>query len=172
MHTSATLRQALTDLGIPFYHYTHVAVFTVEEAQKVDAEQPGAHIKNLFLRDKAGAYTLITALTSRKTNLNAMAKACGAAGNRWSFGSPEQLLETLGVQPGSVTPLGLINAKPNTLKFILDEGIFSHSLVNPHPLVNTETIGLSPADLLKAFTHWGHTVTRMDLGMFEKTEAA
>jgi Ala-tRNA(Pro) deacylase len=159
-------------LGIPFHHYHHVAVFTVEEAEQVSGNQPGAHIKNLFVRDKAGAFTLITALTQRRLDLNAMAKACGVAGNRWSFGNPEQLVEILGVLPGSVTPLALINASPGSVRFILDDGIFTEALVNPHPLVNTETLGLAPADLIRAITHWGHSIERLDLGRFARAEAA
>ncbi|MFO0500192.1 MAG: prolyl-tRNA synthetase associated domain-containing protein [Pseudomonadota bacterium] len=171
-HTPQTLQDELRSLNIAFTLYEHVPVFTVEEAEAVSANQPGAHIKNLFVRDKAGAFVLITALTSRRIDLNAMAKACGAAGNRWSFGSPEQLLEMLGVTPGSVTPLALINAKPNTIRFILDDGIFSENLVNPHPLINSATLGLAPTDLVKAIEHWGHAIEQMDLGKFARADAA
>lgn len=167
-HTPASLQDELRALNIPFTLYEHAPVFTVEEAQAVEGNQPGAHIKNLFVRDKAGAFVLITALTSRRIDLNSMAKACGAAGNRWSFGSPEQLLEYLGVTPGSVTPLALINAKPSSIRFILDEGIFSETLVNPHPLINSATLGLAPKDLIKAIQHWGHSIEQMDLGKFAR----
>lgn len=171
-HTPQSLYTELTTLGIAFKLYEHVPVFTVEEAEAVSADQPGAHIKNLFVRDKAGAFVLITALTTRRIDLNAMAKACGAAGNRWSFGSPEQLMEHLGVTPGSVTPLALINAKPENIRFILDDGIFSEALVNPHPLINSATLGMAPNDLLKAITHWGHNIERMNLSQFARAEAA
>jgi len=169
-HTPSTLYAALEALVIPFTLYEHAPVFTVEEAKQVNSSQPGAHIKNLFVKDKAGNLTLITALEDRRLDLNALAKHCGAAGNRWSFCSPELLLEHLGVQPGSVTPLALINAAPNTIKFILDDGVFASPLVNPHPLINTATLGMAPHDLVKAITHWGHAIQRMDLGQFLRAE--
>lgn len=161
MHTPATLAAALTQLAIPFTAHQHAAVFTVAEAQAVNHTLPGAHIKNLFLKDKAGALTLVTALDSATVPLNPLAKHLGAKG-RYSFGSAELLQATLGVEPGSVTPLALINAPGGSLTVVLDEAIFTQTLVNPHPLTNTATLSLSPAGLLKALQAWGHRPLRLD----------
>jgi Ala-tRNA(Pro) deacylase len=161
MHTPASLAAELQRLGIAFTTHQHAAVFTVAEAQAVNHTIPGAHIKNLFLKDKAGALTLVTALESATVPLNPLAKHLGAKG-RYSFGSAELLKTTLGVEPGSVTPLGLINAPAGSLTVVLDEAIFAHELVNPHPLTNTATLSLSPTDLLKALNAWGHHPLRLD----------
>ncbi|MCA3244123.1 MAG: prolyl-tRNA synthetase associated domain-containing protein [Alphaproteobacteria bacterium] len=166
MHTPVTLATALTQLGIAFTNHAHAPVFTVAEAQAVNHAIPGAHIKNLFLKDKAGALTLVTALDTCSVPLNPLAKHLGAKG-RYSFGSAELLRTTLGVEPGSVTPLALINAPGGSLRVVFDEGIFSHSVVNPHPLTNTATLSLSPADLVKALNAWGHHPLRLDFSKFQ-----
>lgn len=140
-------------------------MFTVAEATVVNQNIPGAHIKNLFVKDKAGKLTLITALDGRALDLTALAKHLGAKG-RFSFGSAELLQQTLGVTPGSVTPLGLINAPPGSVQVVLDAGIFAHAIVNPHPLINSATLSLAPTDLIKALQAWGHVPTRLDLGQF------
>jgi Ala-tRNA(Pro) deacylase len=161
MHTPHTLATELTRLGISFTHHQHAAVFTVEEAQAVNHTISGAHIKNLFLKDKAGNLALITVLDDRQVPLNALAKHLGAKG-RYSFGSADLLRSTLGVEAGSVTPLGLINAPAGSVQVVLDEAIFAHDIVNPHPLTNTATLSLSPNDLLKALSAWGHMPLRLD----------
>lgn len=160
-HTSLQLQQALQGLGIGFQLHSHAAVFTVAEAQALTHLLPGAHIKNLFLKDKNGAYTLVTALDTQTINLNQLAKQLGAKG-RFSFANAAQLYTLLGVEPGSVTPLALINAPGGSVRVVLDEAIFTYAVVNPHPLINTATLALSPADLLRALQAWGHTPLRLD----------
>jgi Ala-tRNA(Pro) deacylase len=169
MHTPETLQAELANLGLPFTLYCHAPVFTVEEAQAVNHTIPGAHIKNLFLKDKAGALTLITALDDRRLDLTALAKHQGAK-RRFSFGSAKLLYTTLGVEPGSVTPLGLINAPAGSIQVVLDAGIFAHALVNPHPLINNATLGMTPTDLVKALQAWGHAPIRLDLAQFTPSQ--
>jgi Ala-tRNA(Pro) deacylase len=169
MHTPESLQAELTNLGVNFTRYTHAPVFTVEEAKAVNHTIPGAHIKNLFLKDKAGALTLITALDERRLDLTALAKHLGAKG-RFSFGSAELLYATLGVEPGSVTPLGLINAAAGSIHVVLDDGIFTHALVNPHPLINSATLGMAPYGLVQALQAWGHEPIRLDLIHFTPTQ--
>lgn len=167
-HTPESLLADLTAQGISYQNHHHKAVFTVAEAETVDAHLPGAHIKNLFLQGKNGSLVLVTALTSRSLNINALTKHLGYT-ERFSFASAEQLEAALGVTPGSVTPLALINAAPGSVKVVLDAGIMAHSLVNPHPLINSQTVALTPAGLLAALTHWGHTPSVLDLAMFPKS---
>jgi Ala-tRNA(Pro) deacylase len=62
---------------------------------------------------------------------------------RLSFGSEALLFETLGVTPGSVTALALINDGGGRVRFVLDRVLAEAAQVNFHPLVNTATTTLS-----------------------------
>ncbi len=168
MHTPDTLHTALSTMNIPFEVYHHPAVFTVEESAAHIAHIPGAHIKNLFVKDKARNFYLITALEDRLLSLKSLGKHLGAKDNL-SFADETLLMEHLGVTPGSVTPLALINAKPGNLRFILDSAIMAHSHVLPHPLTNTQTTSLKSQDLLRAIESWGHKVEQLDLGLFPRS---
>jgi Ala-tRNA(Pro) deacylase len=168
MHTPDSLHEALKSLQIPHEVHHHAAVFTVEESAGILNHLQGAHIKNLFVKDKARNLYLITALEDRSLSLKAIGKHLGSKDNL-SFADAETLYEHLGVTPGSVTPLALINAKPGSLRFILDSGIMQHSLVYPHMLTNTQTAGMPPAALNSAIESWGHTIEHLDLSLFPRT---
>lgn len=151
---------ALLDrLGIAHATTRHPPVFTVEESHGIKETMPGGHSKNLFLKDKKGALYLLCALAESRIDLNAVSKLIGAG--RFSFGSPELLLETLGVTPGSVTVFALINDPERRVRLLLDEGFFAHDLVNFHPLTNEATTAISPAGLMTFLTALGHAPTRL-----------
>ena len=78
-------------------------VFTVEQSKALRGELDGAHIKNLFLRNKKGRMWLVTCLEDRAGRLEGAGRALCRAG-RFSFGSAERLMKYLGVMPGAVTP--------------------------------------------------------------------
>jgi Ala-tRNA(Pro) deacylase len=95
--------------GLAIEHRTieHPPVFTVEEARTHTHHLPGGHTKNLFLEDKIGGLWLVTCLDEQPVKVNALARLLEAP--RFSFGKPDRLMEALGVLPGSVTALALIN---------------------------------------------------------------
>ena len=64
--------------------------------------------------------------------------------------------ETLGVEPGSVTPFGLLNDSQVRLNVVLDEAMMAHDLLNYHPLVNTMTTAIARGDLLRFLDATGH----------------
>ena len=97
----------LADLGIETRTVEHEPVFTVAESSQLERELPGAHTKNLFLKDEDGALFLVVAMASTRVDLKALAKTLRAG--RFSFGKSELLLEALGVPPGSVTAFAVIN---------------------------------------------------------------
>ncbi|HTT98021.1 MAG TPA: prolyl-tRNA synthetase associated domain-containing protein [Rhizomicrobium sp.] len=149
------LYERLRALGISWTHYAHVPVFTVEEALQVNLSQPGGHTKNLFLKDKKGGLWLVVLRDDFKLDLNALSKQIGAP--RFSFGSGELLIETLGVPPGSVTPFSLINDKEQKVRVVLDAVMLEQEPLNYHPLRNDRTISISRDDLLKFIASCGHT---------------
>src|SRR3546814_7393269 len=97
-------------LATPFAAYEQQAVFTVAESDAVNAAIPGAHTKNLFLKDNGGAFWLVTVPSEARVDLKALPAAIGS--KRVSFGKAEDMERLLGISPGSVTPLAAINAAP------------------------------------------------------------
>jgi Ala-tRNA(Pro) deacylase len=145
----------LDNLGIVQKTVWHAPVFTVEEARQTRSEAVGGHTKNLFLRDKKGALFLVVAEEDAAIELRSLHRLLGASG-RFSFGSAELLRETLGVEPGSVTPFAVINDKARRVTVVLDAALMEHDSLNFHPLANTGTTTLSRADLLKFLEATGH----------------
>jgi Ala-tRNA(Pro) deacylase len=151
----AALYARLTALGIAWTRYEHVPVFTVEEAAAVNLQVPGGHTKNLFLKDKKGGLWLVVLRDDFRLDLTALSRQIGSP--RFSFGSGELLMATLGVPPGSVTPFSLINDRENKVRVVLDAVMLQHEPVNFHPLRNDRTIAVAAADLLKFIADCGHS---------------
>ncbi|PHS28121.1 MAG: DNA-binding protein [Robiginitomaculum sp.] len=158
--TRAGLFAYLDDLGIRHSTMEHREVFTVKEGADIKANLPGGHSKNLFLKDKKGAFFLISALGSTQIRLNQLHKTLGCA--RLSFGRAEIMEAMLGVTPGSVTAFALINDQPPQISFILDQALIAHDIVNFHPLKNNATTAISSADLIRFAKATGHTPTVLD----------
>lgn len=157
----AALLAALDALGIAWKRHEHMAVFTVEESLAIHDELPGAHTKNLFLKDAGGAYWLLTVPHDCSVDLKAAAALLGA--KKFSFAKPEPLEELLALQPGSVTPLGAFNDAAGLVRVVIDRALAEAETVNVHPLRNTATLALSGGDLLRALTAWGHDPLVADL---------
>lgn len=145
----------LAELGIEAETVEHEPVFTVAESRPVKARIPGAHSKNLFVKDKKGRLFLITAKDETPIDLKRVHEAIGASG-RVSFGSADQLREALGVEPGSVTPFAVVNDSEGQVTVILDASLMEHERVNFHPLVNSMTTGVHRDDLVRFLRATGH----------------
>ena len=127
--------------GIAHSTLEHPAVFRVEEGQEIKAALPGAHTKNLFLKDAKDQLWLISALGETRIDLKRLPATIGSA--RLSFGREEVLYDALGVRPGSVTLFALINDEARRVSVVLDKALFAHETVNFHPLTNTATTAVS-----------------------------
>jgi Ala-tRNA(Pro) deacylase len=145
----------LDSLGIAHQTVSHPPVFTVEEARALRGQVAGGHTKNLFLRDKKGALFLVVAPEDAAIELKSLHRLLGASG-RFSFGSAELMRETLGVEPGAVTPFAVINDKAGRVTVILDAALMAHETLNFHPLVNTGTTTISREGLLQFLEATGH----------------
>lgn len=154
MRGEAGLLADLGALAIRFAAFEHEAVFTVAESDAVNAAIPGAHTKNLFLKDNGGAFWLVTVPSEARVDLKALPAAIGS--KRVSFGKAGDMERLLGIAPGSVTPLAAINAPAGSITVVLDEVIAAADPVNVHPLRNTATLGLPGATILDLLRHWGH----------------
>lgn len=159
---SAKAYALLDRLGIAYRTVEHQPVFTVAESQELRGTLPGGHTKNLFVKDKADRLFLITAEEDSPIDLNATSKLLGVRG-RLSFASAELLMTHLGVEPGSVTPLALVNDETRSVTFILEKRLLGHAIINVHPLINSRTTALRREDLIAYIEATGHTVMAMDL---------
>lgn len=153
--TQAELLAELARLGIEATTHEHAPLRTVAESQALRGEIAGRHTKNLFLKDKKGSYFLVTVSEDAAVDLKTIHTIIGASG-RVSFGSAEALHELLGLLPGAVTPFGVVNDKAEKVKAVLDEELLGHDVVNAHPLVNTATTSIRPADLIAYMRSVGH----------------
>ena len=154
MHDETGLLAALDGLGIAYETVAHAAVFTVEESESLHHAIAGTHTKNLFLKDKNGRFWLVTVEAHARVDLKALPAAIGAA--KVSFGKAEDMARLLGVTPGAVTPLAVINDTEGAVSVVLDPAVAGAARANVHPLRNTATIGLAGVDLVTALAAWGH----------------
>ena len=161
---------ALDRLGIAHPTVTHPPLFTVEQSQALRGAIPGGHTKNLFLKDKKGALFLVTALEDAAIELKSLHRRLGASG-RFSFGSADVLLETLGVEPGAVTPFGAINDTAGRVTVVLDAELMRHTTVNAHPLVNTMTTSIGRDDLVRFLESTGHPPRIVAVAWIGRTRA-
>ena len=149
----------LEDLRIPYERAEHKAVYNMEEMREVHLPHPEAEAKNLFVRDdKKRCYYLITVRDDKRVDLKEFQAAHGT--RRLSFASDEDLMAILGLIPGAVTPLGLLNDTERKVQFYLDEAFFSApKLIGIHPNDNTATVWLDPDDLIRIIRDHGSTVS-------------
>jgi len=153
----AKVLEILDKLGIEYTRREHPPVFTVEQAEKHWSDITGAHCKNLFLRNKKGNRHYLVILLSRKqADLRSLNEKLNE--DRLSFGSPDRLKKYLGLEPGSVSPFGLINDPRKEVTVIVDQDLKQEARVNFHPNVNTSTVGISTADFEKFLAWSGQTV--------------
>ena len=152
----------LDERGISYVRVDHEAVFTVAESQALRGTLPGLHSKNLFVKDKKGRLFLVSARENARIDLKRLHETIGASG-RLSFCSAEVLMDRLGVTPGSVTALAVINDREGAVTMVLDRNLATGEPVNFHPLINTATLRLALDDLLAFLRETGHDPMIVDL---------
>lgn len=155
MRGEAGLYGDLRALDIAHEVHEHPAVFTVEESRAIRTDIACLHTKNLFLKDATGAFWLLTVPAEVQVDLKALPQAIGC--KRVSFGKAEDMERLIGIQPGSVTPLAMINAEPGSIALVLDAELAVSEPVGVHPLRNTATITFAGTVILRLAEHWGHT---------------
>ncbi|MDP2643287.1 MAG: prolyl-tRNA synthetase associated domain-containing protein [Candidatus Peregrinibacteria bacterium] len=138
----------LEENGIEYERFDHPAVFTCEEADLLNIEMPGVSTKNLFLRDKNGKrHFLVTVDKDKQVDLGKLKEILEVS--KLSFASEERLQKHLGLTPGSVTLLGVMNDSDCAVEVIVDEEIWGKAL-QCHPLINTASLVLE-VEGLKSF---------------------
>ena len=159
--TSDELIAFLDGLDIANQTIEHPPLFTVEDSQNLRGEIEGGHTKNLFVKDKKSRLFLLVLGEETVVDLKRVHEKIGGQG-RVSFGSAELLEEVWGVKPGSVTPFALVNDQTRQVKLVLDRGLAEGGPVNAHPLTNSMTTAIAPADLTRFFDSTGHVPQWLD----------
>lgn len=152
----------LQEHHIDYEKYDHPAVFTCEEADRLVPPMAAARTKNLFVRDRKGArHFLVVVGYEKSVDLKALSALVGA--DRLLLGSAERLQRYLGVEPGSVTILGLANDRENQVEVIFDRSIAAAESLRCHPLVNTATLAISRQGIERFLAATGHPVQALDV---------
>jgi len=151
--------QFLAEHDLEYERYDHPPVYTCEEANRLCPEMPADAVKtkNLFLRDKKGRHHfLVTVGDEKAVDLKALGAFLG--GLNLSFASPERLQKYLGLDPGAVTILGVLNDVNHAVEVLVDEAVWQAQAIRCHPLVNTSTLVISQANIRRFLELTGHSV--------------
>jgi len=152
--TAEDLFRRLDNLGIAHSTVDHPPLFTVQQSRELRGELPGAHVKNLFLRNKKGRMWLLTCLEDREIDLKSLRGELGTSS--LSFVSPDRLMQYLGVIPGAVSPFGVVNDSECEVQVVLDSTLMEMDPLNFHPLDNSRTTAVSADGLLRFLESTGH----------------
>lgn len=149
--------QYLNLLSIKYEYHEHVAVYTSEQARRLIPPLAGASAKNLFLRDRKGHRHFLLSLPDTKVmDLKSLAASLGLSG--LSLASPERLLKYLGITPGAVSLMALVNDTQDKVEVLVDDDLWQADYLQCHPLVNTATLVISLQDIKKFIASTGHSV--------------
>lgn len=136
----------LDQLAVAHSTITHAPMRTVADSMALRDGVPGGYSKNLFLRNRKGKMVLVTLLEHRTVNLKALGTQLGIG--KPSFASQQRLMHYLGVKPGAVTPLAVINDVSQVVTAVLDKSLLEMDPLHFHPCDNTMTTTVSAEGLL------------------------
>lgn len=136
----------------------HEAVYNMQELESIELPYPEADGKNLFVRDdKKTNYYLITVKSDKRVDLKEFRKTHGT--RNLSFASADDLMNIMGLIPGAVSPLGILNDAELKVHFYIDKDFMNDShLIGIHPNDNTATVWLKVEDLIDIIKEHGNAV--------------
>jgi Ala-tRNA(Pro) deacylase len=147
----------LDELGIAYTRYEHPPIASAEAGEQYWSGIDAAHCKNLFMRNQKGTrHYLVILPYQKRADLRAVANQIGDG--KLSFGSPERLMKHLRLQPGSVSPFGLIHDTERSVRVAIDRDLASAKKISFHPNINTATIVLAFTDFQRFLETCGNPV--------------
>lgn len=156
-----TIYEFLAAHGIAYDRCDHAAAFTVEDVERL-VPLGGARTKNLFLRDKKGSRQALVVVGAEKpVDLRLLAERTGF--ERPSFGSAERLKKYLGIAPGAVSLLALVNDESCGVEVFIDRELWSADIIQCHPGVNTATLAVSREGLERLLGATKHRYQLVDI---------
>ncbi len=162
VHDPRSLLQLLNESAIAHEVIRHPPLMTVDDSKRLRGEIDATHVKNLLLRDKKRRTFLVTAHEDAHIELKTLRRQLAGSGSL-SFASADRLRSLLGVEPGAVSPLGLLNADPADIEFHLDRTVGGTIAV--HPLTNDATVVLATSDLIDLLAAHRHPTRLLDLSI-------
>lgn len=144
---------AAHDIAVTLHR--HDPVFTVAASQALRGDIAGVHVKNLLVRDKKRTLWLVVVPEDEAVDLKAVRDQLDTRGSL-SFASADLLRESLGIEPGSVTPLAVMNDTSGRITLALHESLATAPVVCCHPLHNAATVQISGPDLVRFAVDTGH----------------
>ena len=152
----------LDTIEVSYERFDHPAVYTVSEAKKLSPEMDGASTKNLFLRDKKGIrHFLVVVPQDKQVDLKELSSILEAS--RLSFASPDRLKKYLGIEPGSVSILALLNDPEKTVEVFVDNELWNAEIILCHPLVNTSTLAITRDGIKQFLEKTGHNLMLVEI---------
>lgn len=162
----------LKEHDIPFTCYNHPEGKTIEEAKRWWHDDGSIHCKNIFLRNHKGNqhylvcfhcdYNLDIHDLEKRLKSALMAQGKNSPG-KLSFASAERMDKYLGLEPGSVSPFGLINDKDSHVILFLDENLKSATSLSFHPNDCRGTVVIEFADFIKYLASVGNQYEFLNL---------
>jgi Ala-tRNA(Pro) deacylase len=155
MQTAEELCHFLTRHAIDFQRCDHPAVYTCAEAEALVPPMPGAKSKNLFLCDDKGRrHYLVVVPAEKQVDLKALSQALGI--KKLRFASAQRLERHLGLAPGAVTLLAVVNDPDHVVTVVIDAAIWAADALLCHPLVNTSTLSITLDEIRHLLEVTGH----------------
>jgi Ala-tRNA(Pro) deacylase len=152
----------LDQLDVPVTWHRHPALFTVEQSKALRGDIAGEHVKNLLVRDKKRTLWLVVVPEDKAVDLKGLRALLDTRGGL-SFASAELLKESLGIEPGSVTPLAAMNDTDGRVSVVVDVALTTAPIVCCHPLHNAATVQLCGQDMLRFLAGVDHTPIVLDV---------
>ena len=136
--------------------YTHPEAPTIEIARQYWQKDGSKHCKNLFFRNhKGNRHYLVVLDCERDLDIHDLEKRLHQG--KLSFASPQRMEKYLGLQPGSVSPFGLINDTENHVHLFLDENLKNEMSLSFHPNDNHATVVISNTEFMRYLSLIGNT---------------
>jgi Ala-tRNA(Pro) deacylase len=150
------LYDLLNHLKISFEYYEHPPLATIEDAKIHWKDYNSGRCKNIFFRNHKGdKHYLVILEHLRQLNIRDLEQRLKQG--KLTFASDQRLKKYLGLEPGSVSPFGLINDKEKHVHLFIDQQLNDEARLAFHPNINTATLVLSKSDLLKFLDNTGNS---------------
>lgn len=154
--------QYLNEHDIQYTWYTHEEAPTIEIARTQWRADGSKHCKNLFFRNhKGNKHYLVILDCEQDLNIHDLEQRLHQG--KLSFASPQRMERYLGLQPGSVSPFGLINDTENHIHMFIDANLRKHEMLSFHPNDNHATVVISYNDFMKYLAEVGNSYEFIDM---------
>lgn len=156
------VKEYLNALGIQFKIVEHEPAYTTEEADKYIEGHEGVRTKTMFICNKKKTnYYMIIMDDSKRLDMNKFKEIVSE--KQMKMASEEALKEKLGIEPGMVSPFGLLNNDEKDVKIYMDKQIITEEIMTFHPNDNTKTLFITTKDLFKYFENIGYEINIIEL---------